>query len=80
MNEPTDDQLRREQMRADIARKTQEMLYEPRKYRTQFAAVIISACVASGVVGGAVVGAVVAFINAHQMAPQPIVIQLQAPK
>jgi hypothetical protein len=27
-----------------------------------------------------VVGAVVAFINAHQMAPQPIVIQLQAPK
>jgi hypothetical protein len=74
------EQLRIEQMRADIARKTQEMLFEPRKYRIQFAAAIISACVAGGVVGGAVVGGAVAYLNAHPSPPQPIVIQLQAPK
>lgn len=76
----TVDELRLAQIRADIARKTQEMLYEPRKYRIQFFATIISACVASGVVGGAVVGGAVAYINAHSAPPQPIVIQLQAPK
>jgi hypothetical protein len=76
INPEISEQLRVEQMRADIARTTQEMLFEPRKYRIQFAAAIISACVAGGVVGGAAV----AYINAHQMTPQPIVIQLQAPK
>jgi hypothetical protein len=79
-NPEISEQLRVEQMRADIACTTQEMLFEPRKYRIQFAAAIISACVAGGVVGGAVVGAAVAYINAHQTPPQPIVIQLQAPK
>ena len=71
------ERLRIEQIRADIARTTQELLCEPRKYRVQFAAAIISACV-----GGAVVGAAVAYnITAHQAAPRPIVIQLlQAPK
>jgi hypothetical protein len=61
-----------EQIRADIARRTQEMLYEPRKYRLQFAAVIISVAVASGIIGGVLV----TYLNAHQPPPQPIIIQV----
>lgn len=66
------EQLRIAQLRADIARKTQEILFEPRKYRLQFAAVIISVFVAGSIIGG--VG--VAYLNAHQPAPQPIIIQV----
>lgn len=66
-------QLRIEQIRADIARKTQEMLFEPRKYRLQFAAVIISVAVASGIIGGVLV----TYLNAHLPAPlSPIIIQV----
>jgi uncharacterized membrane protein YoaK (UPF0700 family) len=70
------EQLRVEQIRADIARTTQEMLYEPRKYRIQFFGAVVSAFVAGGIISGVLV----AYVNAHQMTPQPIVIQLQAPK
>lgn len=70
------DDLRLEQVRVDIARKTQEMLYEPRKYRIQFFGAVTSAFVAGGVIGGVLV----AYVNAHPPLPQPIVIQLQAPK
>jgi hypothetical protein len=75
----TSKQLRIEQIRADIARKTQEMLFEPRKYRLQFAAIIvsivaalISVAVASGIIGGVVV----TYLNAHMPPPQPIIIQV----
>jgi hypothetical protein len=70
------DELRLQQIRADIARKTQEMLFEPRKYRIQFFSAVVSAFVAGGVISGVLV----AYVNAHQTPPQPIVIQLQAPK
>jgi hypothetical protein len=66
------DELRREQIRTDIARKTQEMLFEPRKSRIQFAALVVSVFVAGGVIGGVIV----TFLNAHQPAPQPIIITL----
>lgn len=58
-----------------IARKTQEMLFEPRKYRLQFAAVIISVAVASGIIGGVLV----TYLNAHLPAPLPPII-IQVPK
>jgi hypothetical protein len=67
-----DDELRREQIRKDIARKTQEMLFEPRKYRVQFAALVVSVFVAGGVIGGVLV----TYLNAHQPQPQPIILQL----
>ena len=69
----TTEELKLQQIRADIARKTQEMLYEPRKYRVQFFGAIASAFVA----GAAISGVFVAYVNAHQQpAPQPIVIQI----
>jgi sugar phosphate permease len=66
------EQLRIEQIRSDIARKTQEMLFEPRKYRLQFAAVIISVFVAGGIIGAVLVG----YLDAHRPPPQPIIIQV----
>jgi hypothetical protein len=68
----TEDELRREQIRKDIARKTQEMLFEPRKYRVQFAAFVVSVFVAGGIIGGVIV----TYLNAHQPAPQPIIINI----
>jgi hypothetical protein len=65
--------LRVEQMRADIARKTQEMLFEPRKYRLQFSAVIISVFVAGGIIGGVLVG----YLGTRQ--PQTINVHLDQP-
>jgi hypothetical protein len=70
------EQLRIELMQVDIARRTQELLYEPRKYRIQFFGAVVSAFVAGGIISGVLV----AYVNAHQTPPQPIVIQLQAPK
>jgi hypothetical protein len=73
----TAEELRLEQIRKDIARRTQEMLYEPRKYRVAFAAVMVSAVVGSLAAGGIIGGALVAYL--HQTVPQSIVIQLAAP-
>lgn len=70
------EQLRIEQIRADIARKTQEMLFEPRKYRLQFAAVMFAAVISAFVGGGIIGGVVVAYLNAHRLAPPPIIIQM----
>jgi len=61
-------------MEIDIARKTQEMIFEPRKYRIQFTALIVSVFVAGGIIGGVLV----TYFNARQPAPQPIIIQLPA--
>jgi hypothetical protein len=66
-------QLRIEQIRANIARRTQEMLFEPRKYRLQFAAVMVSVAVAGGIIGGVAV----AYLNAHQ--PQTINVHFDQP-
>ena len=66
------DELRLEQVRKDIARKTQEMLYEPRKYRIAFYTAMIGTLVAGGVIGGALV----TYLNAHQ-GPQTVVVQLK---
>ena len=64
-NPEISEQLRVERMRADIARTTQEMLYEPRKYRIQFFGAVVSAFVAGGIISGVLV----AYVNAHQMTP-----------
>jgi hypothetical protein len=64
------DELRLAQIRIDIARKTQELLYEPRKFRIQFWLAIAASVVAGAAAGGFVVNL------AH--APQQIVIHLQS--
>lgn len=68
------EQLHIEQIRADIARKTQEILFEPRKYRLQFAGVIISVVIGSLAAGGVIGGTIVNYLNGHQ--PAPIIIQV----
>jgi uncharacterized membrane protein YoaK (UPF0700 family) len=76
---PTPEQLQHakwNQLLADADRKRQEIQFEPRRYRVQFYSAMISAIVAGAIIGGVFV----AWINGHQPTPQPIVIQLQAPK
>jgi hypothetical protein len=50
------------------------MLFEPRKYRLQFAGVIISVVIVSLAAGGVIGGVLVNYINAHP--PLPIIIQV----
>jgi hypothetical protein len=63
-----ENELRLAQVRADIARKTQELMFEPRKYRVQFAMMMAAVVVASAAFGG--------FVVTLSRAPPPIIIQL----
>ena len=76
---PTPEQLLRaqwDQLLADHDRKRQEISYEPRRYRLQFWGAVISAFIA----GAAIFAAGATWFQPRGTQPQPIVIQLQAPK
>jgi hypothetical protein len=66
-------ELRLEQIRLDIARKTQELLFEPRKVRIAFASMVASIFLAGGVIGGVLVN----YAVRHE--PTQIVVHLDAP-
>ena len=65
-------ELHLEQVRADIARKTQEILFEPRKYRVQLFAAFATAFIA----GAAVFAAGATWFQPRSIQVQPIIIQL----
>lgn len=69
MSDTNENELRLAQIRLDIARETQELLFEPRKYRVQFVVMVAAITVGSAALGG--------FVVSLARAPQPIVIQLQ---
>jgi hypothetical protein len=68
------DELHLEQIRVDIARKTQEMMFEPRKYRVTVIAVVVSALV-GGLAAGGIIGGVAVTLS-RPLTPQPIIIQV----
>lgn len=74
---PTPEQMQRakwDQLLTDHERKRQEIYFEPLKYRLQWLALVVSAFIA----GAAVFAAGATWSQLKP--PQPIVIQLQAPR
>jgi hypothetical protein len=76
---PTPEQVQHakwNQLLADTDRKRQEIQFEPRKYRILFYGAVVSSLLA----GAAIFAAGATWFQPRAAQPQPIVIQLQAPK